>query len=316
MKSAVLLLAALAFGAAAAPVPNPALAVPAKAAGPALPGEPVELKTLDGWALKAAFAPAQPGKMTLLLLHGTGQRKEDWKRLAFPLVRAGYGVMAVDLRGHGESRMSPSGEELSWKKLSATRAANDYADMSRDAEAAVAWLAGQGVPEDSIGLIGAEVGGSVAVRYAAVHSKAPLVVMLSPGMAWQEVLTVNALRALKRPIPTPILMVYSEADKRSSKETPILYAFAKGAVGDRHAALIAVPQERGTRMFKAQRALVGQIIDWLGNPIAPDVPALSTGPLTGGTTTTRDHFIQMTGDKTLIDDTGTPSPSVQSGDDD
>ena len=64
--------------------------------------------------------------------------------------------------------------------MRATRTANDYADMSRDAEAAVAWLAGQGVPEDSIGLIGAEVGGSIAIRFAAVHTKVPLVVMLSP----------------------------------------------------------------------------------------------------------------------------------------
>lgn len=308
MKPAVLLVAALALGAAAAPAPKAA-----KPAGPSLPGEVVELKTVDGWALKAMFAPSVPGKMTLLLLHGTGQRKEDWKRLAFPLTRAGYGVMAVDLRGHGESRVSPSGEELTWKKLRATPTANDFADMSRDAEAAVAWLAGQGVPEDSIGLIGAEVGGSIAIRYAATHQKVPLVVMLSPGMRWQEVLTPNALRALKRAIPTPVLMVYSEADKRSSKEVPILYAFAKAAVGERHATLISVPQERGTRMFKAQRALVGQVIDWLGNPIAPEPSAVSTSPLAGGTTSM--DKVRVLGDKTLIDDTGTPPPSVQPGDD-
>lgn len=291
-------------------------AVPAKPtphAGPSLPGEPVELKTIDGWTLKAVFAPSVPGKMTLLLLHGTGQRKEDWKRLAFPLTRAGYGVMAVDLRGHGESRTSPSGEEMTWKKLRATPTANDFADMSRDAEAAVAWLAGQGVPEDSIGLIGSEVGGSIAIRYAATHQKVPLVVMLSPGMRWQEVLTPNALRALKRPIPTPVLMVCSEADKRSSKEVPILHAFAKAAVGERYATLIMVPQERGTRMFNAQRSLVGQVIDWLGNPIAPEATAVSTSPLLGGTTSM--DKVRALGEKTLIDDTGTPPPSLQPGDD-
>ena len=309
MKFAVLLVAALGLRAGAAPAPKTASKAPAKPAGPTLPGEPVELKTVDGWTLKARFAPSVPGKMTLLLLHGTGQRKEDWKRLAFPLTRAGYGVLAVDLRGHGESRVSPSGEELTWKKLRATPSANDFADMSRDAEAAVAWLAGQGVPEDSIGLIGSEVGGSIAIRYAATHQKVPLVVMLSPGMRWQEVLTPNALRALKRAIPTPILMVYSEADKRTAKEVPILLAFAKAAVGERHVTLIAVPQERGTRMFKAQRALVGQVIDWLGNPIAPEPAAVSTEPLTGGTTTmdkARDPK-----DRTLLDDTGTPPIGVE-----
>lgn len=300
MKSAVLLVVALAVAAGAAP---------SKPTGPALPGEAVELKTVDGWTLKAMFAPSVPGKLTLLLLHGTGQRKEDWKRLAFPLTRAGYGVMAVDLRGHGESRLSPSGETFTWKKLRATRTANDFADMSHDAEAAVAWLAGQGVPEDSIGLIGSEVGGSIAIRYAATHKKVPLVVMLSPGMRWQEVLTPNALRALKRPIPTPVLMVYSEADKRTAKEVPILYAFAKSAVGDRHATLITVPQERGTMMFRAQRALVGQVIDWLANPISPEPEAVSTEPLTGGTTSM--DKIRTLGDKTLIDDTGTPPPAVE-----
>lgn len=302
MKPAVFLVVALAVAAGAAPSEKPA--------GPALPGEAVELKTVDGWTLKAMFAPSVPGKLTLLLLHGTGQRKEDWKRLAFPLTRAGYGVMAVDLRGHGESRVSPSGEALTWKKLRATRTANDFADMSRDAEAAVAWLAGQGVPEDSIGLIGAEVGGSIAIRYAATHQKVPLVVMLSPGMRWQEVLTPNALRALKRPIPTPVLMVYSEADKRTAKEVPILYAFAKSAVGDRHATLITVPQERGTMMFRAQRALIGQVIDWLANPIAPEPEAVSTEPLTGGTTS-MDPTRWSGPDKTLIDDTGTPPPAVE-----
>ena len=300
IKIAVLLVTTLSFVSFAAPVPK---------AGPSLPGEPAELKTVDGWTLKAMFAPSEPGKMTLLLLHGTGQRKEDWKRLAFPLTRAGYGVMAVDLRGHGESRVSPSGEELTWKKLRATPTANDFADMSRDAEAAVAWLAGQGVPEDSIGIIGAEVGGSIAIRYAATHQKVPLVVMLSPGMRWQEVLTPNALRALKRPVPTPVLMIYSEADKRSSKEISILHAFAKAAVGPRHATLISVPQERGTRMFQAQRPLVGQVIDWLGNPILPDGVEPPSGPLLGGTTNSLMRGIDREG-KALIDDTGTPSPTL------
>lgn len=319
---AVLFAAVMALGASAAPAPTPAAKAPSKPAGPALPGEPVELKTVDGWTLKAQFAPSTPGKLTLILLHGTGQRKEDWKRLAFPLTRAGYGVMAVDLRGHGDSRVSPSGETLiSWKKLRATaRADNDFMDMSRDAEAAVAWLAGQGVPEDSIGFIGAEVGGSVAIRYAATHTKVPLVVMLSPGMKWQEVLTVNALRAIKRAppaAPTPILMVYSAADRTSSKEAPIMHSFARVAVGPRYATLVSVPQERGTRMFKAQRHLIGQVIDWLGSPVAPEGVEISTLPIQGGTTMPL-ILRGATGDGTeniLIDDTGTPPPSLQPAED-
>ena len=310
-----LLLAVLLSGAAA-----PAFCAPAApAALKPLPGEPVELKSVDGWSLKANFAPSQPGKMTLVLLHGTGQRKEDWRRLFGPLQRAGYGVLALDLRGHGDSRTAPDGEVLNYKKLKATKAQNDFVDMSRDAEAAVAWLAGQGVPEDSIGFIGAEVGGSIAVRYAATHPQVPLVVILSPGMAWQEVLTVNALRALKRPKPTPVLMVYSEADKRSSKEAPILHAFAKGAVGERYATVLVVLHERGTRMLRRQRALIGQIIDWLANPVKPEVDpnAVSPDGPTGSTGPVRDMFRETDPNKSpLIDDTGTPPPAVEPAEED
>ena len=266
MRLGVTLCASLALGASAAPV-----------AKQALPGEFVEFKTADGWLLKAAFAPPAGAKTTMILLHGTGQRKEDRKRLAFPLAKAGYGVMAVDLRGHGESRTTPEGEVITWKKLRATtKAANDFLDMSHDADAAIRWLVAKGVPEETIGLIGAEVGGSVAIRYAATHPKVPLVAMLSPGMAWQEVLTVNALRAMKRPTPTPLLMIYSEADKRSSKEAPILFSFAKTAVGDNWATLISVPQERGTRMLGAQPDLIQRIIAWIENPAAPPIPEAST----------------------------------------
>lgn len=257
-----------------------ALAAPAPASKPApkpvtIAGEPVELKTADGWTLKAAWSRAQEGKLTFVLLHGTGQRKEDWKRLAVPLARAGYGYLAVDLRGHGESRVSPSGEAISWKKLRVIpKGPNDYAEMARDVEAAAGWLAGQGVPEPTIAFIGAEVGGSLALKHAAVRAKVPLVVMLSPGLAWQDIPIVNAVRAYKN---RPILMVHSEADKKSSKETPLIYQFAKMAAGDRNTTLIVVPQERGTRLFRAQRTLAARVIEWIANPVRPEeLPAVST----------------------------------------
>jgi dienelactone hydrolase len=268
----------LSLGAAAAPAPIPAALKP-------LPGEAVDLRAVDGWALKAVWQVAQQGKPTVLLLHGTGQRKEDWRLFARSLARAGLGYMAVDLRGHGESRLSPTGETISYKKLRATKAVNDYADMTRDAEAAVAYLAGQGVPEETIGVVGAEVGGSIGVKYAAVHSKAPFVVLLSPGLAWQEIPLVNAVRAFKGR-NTPILMVHSEKDKRSSKETPLLYAFSKNAVGTKNTTLFVVPEERGTRLIKANKGLADRILAWIANPVSFEPPAASSGAASSVSTDT------------------------------
>jgi alpha-beta hydrolase superfamily lysophospholipase len=279
MTFAVLL--AVALTAAAAPSPAPA---PVRA--PLLAGTTLELRTADGWTLHAVWEKGQEGKPTVVLLHGTGQRKEDWRPFARALAKAGYGYAAVDLRGHGESRVSPSGETITYKKLRAQNAMkggpNDYEDMVRDVETTVASLTGAGVPEESIGVMGAEVGGSVAVKYAAVHTKVPFVVVLSPALAWQEIPLVNAVRHFKGRT-TPILMVHSDADKRSSKETPLLYAFAKNSVGERNATLIVVPQERGIRLFKANKDLTERVLAWIADPIAPPAPVVSTDTVSGST---------------------------------
>jgi pimeloyl-ACP methyl ester carboxylesterase len=291
MIFAVLLSAALSAPGGAQP-PSPAepslstaaVAAAAKPKHALIPGDEVELKAIDGWSLKAIWNRAEAGQPTIILLHGTGQRKEEWRPLARVLDKKGIGYLAVDLRGHGESRTTPTGETITWKKLRSGRDANDFEDMTRDVEAGVAYLAGQGVAEETIGLIGAEVGGSIAIKYAAIHPKVPWVIMLSPGLRWNEVLTVNALRAFKGRA-TPILMVYSDADKRSSKETPLMFAFAKNSIGEGKAAQIVVPEERGTRMLSssADKGLRDQILAWIANP-ASFGPAVSTTTVVGAST--------------------------------
>ncbi|MDE2492239.1 MAG: alpha/beta fold hydrolase, partial [Elusimicrobia bacterium] len=247
-----------------------------------LPGDTVTVRTVDGWTLRGVWEKAQPGQPTVVLLHGTGQRKEDWRPMAYALKRAGDGYFALDLRGHGESRVTPTGSTITWHDLRAGRDVNDFEDMSHDVEAAVATMTAAGVPESSIGMMGAEVGGSIGVRYAAIHPKVPFVILLSPALAWREVPIVNAVRAFQGR-STSILMVLSDADKLSSRDTPLLYTFAKLAVGERHAELITVPEERGTRMLARNRGLIGRIVDWIANPITPEPPQLSTAAVAGST---------------------------------
>jgi hypothetical protein len=76
-------------------------------------------------------------------------------------------------------------------------------------------------------------------------------------------------------------MVHSDADKRSSKETPLLYAFAKNSVGERNATLIVVPDERGTRMLAKNKDLTDRVLAWIADPIQPETPAVSTSAPAG-----------------------------------
>lgn len=250
---------------------------PVRAAGPQLPGQALELKAGDGWTIKARYKPAadQSGlaaKLTVVLLHGRGTRKESWLKLARALEKQGYGVLAPDLRGHGESQQAPDGQLVPWRKFKATaKGENDFAKMSLDVQAAVEWLGQNGVAESSVALVGQDLGGSLALRYAAVHKSIAEVVMLSPGLNYQEVTTVNAMRAYR---DRPILMIYGTIDRYAASSAPILYQFAKMSVGEQRAALMAVPDVHGSKL-SVTPAVIDEIASWLGNPVPPP-PAVST----------------------------------------
>lgn len=63
----------------------------------------------DGLMLVAgAFGPADG--FPVLLAHGGGQTRRAWRKVATCLGRAGYRAIALDLRGHGESPWSPTGD--------------------------------------------------------------------------------------------------------------------------------------------------------------------------------------------------------------
>lgn len=63
----------------------------------------VDLKAADGTALKATYmSPGRPGP-AMLLVHQCNMDRKSWSSIAAPLVEAGVHVLALDLRGFGES---------------------------------------------------------------------------------------------------------------------------------------------------------------------------------------------------------------------
>lgn len=244
-----------------------------------LAGADVELKTPDGWTLQAKYQAAMPEQRTLILIHGKGQRKEIWYYLTRNLTKTGFGYLAPDLRGHGKSKTGPDGQPRDYKQFKSKGEDNDYAQIALDVQAAVAYLASQGVPEESIGIVGTDLGGIIAIRYAAVHPKVPYVVMLSPAAQYQDVPSLNAIRKYK---DRPILMIYSELDKRSASNAPVLYSFAKAAVGERNAMLVPVAKVHGVKLA-ANGPVIRQMIDWLILPIKPEA-AVSTTTAVGTST--------------------------------
>jgi pimeloyl-ACP methyl ester carboxylesterase len=59
----------------------------------------------DEWNRGAASAEGRP---TVLMLHGGGQNRHSWKNTGQILADAGFHVIALDSRGHGDSDRSPT----------------------------------------------------------------------------------------------------------------------------------------------------------------------------------------------------------------
>jgi uncharacterized protein len=108
------------------------------------------LTTSDGQEVDMWYAPAAPGRPTILFFHGNaGEMADRAPRLA-AYQAAGYGAAFVSYRGYGGSTGTPS-----------------EAGFLQDARAAYYWLLAHDVPSAQIIVIGESLGTGVAVQLAA-----------------------------------------------------------------------------------------------------------------------------------------------------
>jgi len=123
--------------------------------------EEVTVPTPDGLQLSGWYLPATNGS-AVVLLHGAGSTRSAVLEHAVLLSRWGYGVLALDARGHGRSEGR----------------AMDYGWWGEvDVPAAVSFLAArEEVDETRIGVVGFSMGGEQAIGAAAVDPRIRAVV--------------------------------------------------------------------------------------------------------------------------------------------
>jgi alpha-beta hydrolase superfamily lysophospholipase len=181
--------------------------VPAQPVAPAVPRRPlpkpqsVSIKTRDGVQLAGTFFPSPLDKESLkdaaavILLHAYKGSRGDFNDLALQLQASGCAVLCPDLRGHGEStrRSMPDGSERKLDPTMLTKA--DLEEMVKyDVEACKTFLFekhnAKELNIEKLVLVGAEMGGAVAVNWAAWDWHWPV---LATGKQGQDVKAIVLL---------------------------------------------------------------------------------------------------------------------------
>lgn len=169
------------------------------------------------------YESASADSPAVLLLHQWGSDRKSYDEFARRLQTKGYGVLAIDGRGFGESVKTTDG-----KTVGTDRGDETVKQMKADVAGAFDLLAKQkNVDAARIGLIGASYGSSLAMIYGAENKQVKAVALLSPGLNYFGNLPIEA--SVKNYGNRPLLLVAAGDDQDSAEASEKLFASAKGA---------------------------------------------------------------------------------------
>ena len=152
----------------------------------------------------AAFWYANPDAKSppaVILLHNPGATHNGWQPLVTPLYRAGFQVLSIDFRGHGDSKeLSPEVYEQLRRRES-----EPYKRMIHDIEAAIRWLADTSkASAERIALVGGEHAANLAIQALSRNRDLGAVVAMSPSRYYFQFPLVETA---KKCGPRPLLLV-------------------------------------------------------------------------------------------------------------
>ena len=187
--------------------------------------EPITLQTSDGISL-AGWYSAPQNSNAVILLHGAGGSREAVRPYAEMLKRNGYGVLAVDLRGHGASG-GPT-NRLGWQG-------------THDVGAAVAFLESRPEVKRIAGL-GLSLGGEVLLGAAAEFPAVEAIVTDgATRRSLEELLALPSERPLVRNFTARVMYATVQALTGQSPPMPLLESMSQA--GSTEFLLIAAGEE-------------------------------------------------------------------------
>lgn len=218
----------------------------------------VRLTTSDGVALAATlYKTSTPSPPCLILLHQLGSSKEEWLNFATLAQQSGMMCLAIDLRGHGDSKKQGT-NTLAYRNFTT----NDWLNVANDIDAAREALLAHGADPKNLAVIGSSIGGNLALNYAVDHKDIQAIVMISPGLDYHGVATENPIRHIGK---QPILLLTTTGDAYSNSSCARLKDIAAG-----FCELREYPGSvHGVGILDASQSAREQVLLWLSQIIGP-----------------------------------------------
>ena len=190
--------------------------------GRAYPISAVSFSSIDSVEVSALFGTAQADELqpVVILLHDLGGNKSDWLSATdtyVALLERGYAVLAIDMRGHGQTPLPD--DRLVLELI-------DLEQSFLDVHAALIWLQSQDkVDVSRIAVVGSGSGGNVAYVSSGIFpEQIKTSVSLSPGLwgaASLEPLVIGT--GLESFEPRSILFIVGDQDQVQAGDVILSY---------------------------------------------------------------------------------------------
>lgn len=179
--------------------------------------EKIFLTTQDNVKIAADLYDIEKPISWLVLLHMLPATKKSWENFANEARKKGYGSIAIDLRGHGESEGGPEGffyfkNEEHQNSILDVQSTIDYLIKNKKAAS------------DKIIFIGASIGANLSLQYISENTMFKAAILLSPGLNYRGIKTEPMIKKLQN--EQNVFFISARDDGANAEENQKLYNLA------------------------------------------------------------------------------------------
>jgi len=220
----------------------------------------VVLETKDGVKIVGDYYDLNQNKRGVLLLHMMPANRKSWWDFALKLEDSKFQVLAIDLRGHGESEGGPDGYQ-NFKD-------EEHQKSILDIQAGIEFFEALDILPQDIALVGASIGANLALKYASENKDFKNIVLLSPGLNYRG---IKPLEFINNLLPHQRIFIATSEDdimkngRKNSEEATEIFKSIPHYIEKK--LIIYKSAGHGTNMFdnhlENEPDLCSEIINWL-----------------------------------------------------